>query len=310
MRDHEHFGKGLDSRAYWEREAKAYSEQVAGSRNSYHAGRLATAYALLDEAALRPPAKVLDFGCGDGVLVIELARRGFEVYGIDIAPSMIELASRRLREVGAASARVSVGGVAELRRFDAGELSALISLNVLAYLTDDEEETFYAEAARTVRDGGLLLVSHSNELFDLFALNAGTARFFERNFLPPGATVEPCLATREGGAPYNVRANPLTYSDHLAALGFEQIRSAFFNLHPLPPALLGEGDEGRISIPPKSTGPLCGSECSCALRISLSPSGAVGCWRLVPDRRCSSLPSLDPACARQATCATRGRCPR
>jgi hypothetical protein len=52
-----------------------------------------------------------------------------------------------------------------------------------------------------------------------------------------------------GGAGYNVRANPLTYREELASHGFEEQARAYFNLHPLPPALLGEGDAGRIVDP-------------------------------------------------------------
>ena len=31
--------------------------------------------------------------------------------------------------------------------------------------------------------------------------------------------------------------------------GYEEIGRAYFNFHPLPPALLGEGDTGRIVDP-------------------------------------------------------------
>ena len=48
---------------------------------------------------------------------------------------------------------------------------------------------------------------------------------------------------------YNVRANPLTYAAELAGHGLEEIGRAYFNLHPEPPALLGEGDDGRILDP-------------------------------------------------------------
>ena len=88
-----------------------------------------------------------------------------------------------------------------------------------------------------VKPGGWLLVSHSNELFDLFALNAGTAGFFRRNFDPDVALL---LATADQENPtYNVRANPLSYADELHSRGFEERARAFFNLHPLPPRLLG-----------------------------------------------------------------------
>ena len=42
--------------------------------------------------ALRPGARVLDVGCGFGRHAIELARRGFEVVGIDPAAAMLDRA--------------------------------------------------------------------------------------------------------------------------------------------------------------------------------------------------------------------------
>src|SRR5579862_20434 len=40
---------------------------------------------------------VIDLGCGSGIWATELARAGFKVLGVDISPSMIRLAQRRVR---------------------------------------------------------------------------------------------------------------------------------------------------------------------------------------------------------------------
>ena len=78
----------------------------------------------------------------------------------------------------------------------------MISLNVLAYLTDGELATS-GPASRHPRARRILLVSHSNSLFDLFALNGGTARFFADEFTD-GTSVAELLAA---GDP---RARPTT----------------------------------------------------------------------------------------------------
>lgn len=41
------------------------------------------------------PTTVLDAGCGTGRVAIELARRGFDVVGVDIDPSMLATARKR-----------------------------------------------------------------------------------------------------------------------------------------------------------------------------------------------------------------------
>ena len=47
---------------------------------------------VLDRTGVRPPAAVADFGCGHGRHAIELARRGFDVTGIDRNPGSLVLA--------------------------------------------------------------------------------------------------------------------------------------------------------------------------------------------------------------------------
>jgi 2-polyprenyl-3-methyl-5-hydroxy-6-metoxy-1,4-benzoquinol methylase len=51
------------------------------------------------EKYLRPPARVLDVGCGAGRESLALAKMGYEVWGIDLVPEMIERARENaLRE--------------------------------------------------------------------------------------------------------------------------------------------------------------------------------------------------------------------
>jgi 2-polyprenyl-3-methyl-5-hydroxy-6-metoxy-1,4-benzoquinol methylase len=200
----------------WEHEARRYAGQVHGDRAAYHSGRLGTADRLLDLAELPAGARVVDFGCGDGVYSRSLAARGFSVLGLDPVATMIELAREQDGTID-----FQVGGAADLagaRPFD-----AVVSLNVLAYLTDAEMAQFWAGLEAGLAPGGVLLVSHSNSRFDEFS---------------------------PGGVPdYNVRADPDTYEVELAAHGLEQVAQAYFNFHPRPPAELGPGDAGRILDP-------------------------------------------------------------
>ncbi len=237
------FGRDAESIPHWEAEAARYSEHLGGSRAAYHAGRLETATRLLARAALGPGARVVDFGCGEGIYARRLADEGMLVTGLDPAEGMIELAreqdpdGRMTFEVGGADALTA-----------AGPADAIVALNVLAYLTDAEMEVFWGALGEILVPGGVLLVSHSNELFDVFALNAGTSAFFAAHFTG-GEPVDDLLPAAGTPATYNVRANPLTYAGELATHGLEELGRAYFNFHPLPPALLGEGDAGRIVDP-------------------------------------------------------------
>lgn len=54
-----------------------------------------------EEAERDPPlGKALDLGCGTGIHAVDLARRGWRVTGIDLAPTALERARERAREAG------------------------------------------------------------------------------------------------------------------------------------------------------------------------------------------------------------------
>lgn len=107
----------------FERWAAIYGEgELRGVRRSIRAGHsamLTAACAFLDTAGARSPAPAaLDAGCGTGLFSLELARRGYEVTAVDIAPQMVDAAGERLAAAGH-RAEYKVGDLEEIAgRFD------------------------------------------------------------------------------------------------------------------------------------------------------------------------------------------------
>jgi len=71
---------------------------------------------LIHHLALPPSARILDLGCGAGRHAIEFARRGYDVIGIDVSPTM-------LAEAAARAAAASV--VVEWRQGDLRQLASM-----------------------------------------------------------------------------------------------------------------------------------------------------------------------------------------
>ena len=70
----------------------------------------------------RPVRSVLDLGCGTGRHSVELARRGYEVVGVDLSEGMLERARRRAAAEGVSGTTFVLGDVQNVqlgRRFDA-----------------------------------------------------------------------------------------------------------------------------------------------------------------------------------------------
>jgi SAM-dependent methyltransferase len=123
---------------------------------------------------------VLDFGCGTGENVANLMALGHAVVGIDPVPEMIARAKDRLRAVEA----VSVGDLGSLSKMRAEAFDVVTALNVLPYLSEDEEREFYIQAKRITKKDGFIIVSHTNELVDLITFNRYTVEFWRDRIIP------------------------------------------------------------------------------------------------------------------------------
>jgi SAM-dependent methyltransferase len=117
------------------------------------------AYVLSRIRASKPDAeKLLELGCGTGAHAVALARQGMRVTGIDLSPSMLERAMRRLEdEPPTIRSRVQlVQG--DLRSLQTGKkYDAVISLfHVVSYQTTNQDLALAFEtAAKHLDPGGL-----------------------------------------------------------------------------------------------------------------------------------------------------------
>ena len=98
---------------------------------------------------------MLDLGCGTGVVTLALARRGFDVVGVDHSPEMLALARRKLAEARL-PAELETGDVRALR-FGDGEFDCVTIQGLLHHL--EELGPCLREATRVLRPGGSLYVS-------------------------------------------------------------------------------------------------------------------------------------------------------
>lgn len=171
---------------FWER---VYEENGAGI-NPFFAyamtKRKDQVLALLDEAASGRTLDVLDAGCGTGVVLEEVLRRGHRTTGIDISPAMVEEANRRLSP--ATSRPVCGCGDIERMTFADASFDVALSLGVIMYLPTDDAAL--EELRRVVRPGGAILLvlpnlARLNMFFDPYYL--GRALSFFRRRLGKGA---------------------------------------------------------------------------------------------------------------------------
>lgn len=96
--------------------------------------------------------RLLDVGCGVGLLLREAAERGAWVAGVDVAEERLEIARWALSD-----ADLRVGHLAAIP-YDNGRFDAATACNVLQYA--DDQEAALAEIVRVVRPGGRIALGH------------------------------------------------------------------------------------------------------------------------------------------------------
>jgi SAM-dependent methyltransferase len=100
--------------------------------------------------------RILDLGCGTGGHAVTLARRGFDVVGVDLSAPMIAIAKKKAEAQGLAI-EWHVGDLADVRvsgRFDA----VAMMFAVLGYLTEtDRLRQAFRNARQHLDPGGKLI---------------------------------------------------------------------------------------------------------------------------------------------------------
>jgi trans-aconitate methyltransferase len=117
----------------------------AGEYDAKHAFVYEKAKVLVDLLKPVHGERILDLGCGTGVLTAEIASRGAEIYGIDRSVEMIQQAKSKFPTL-----RFEVADATELK-FD-GEFDAVFSNAVLHWIPEPEKVA--AGIARALKPGG------------------------------------------------------------------------------------------------------------------------------------------------------------
>ena len=111
---------------------------------------------------IRPPLRLLDLACGQGRHSIELARRGYQVTGVDQSRYLLDVAAQRAAMAGVAVHRVE----GDMRRPppEVGGYDVVVNLfTSFGYFADDADDLVVLRAvAGVLRPGGRFLLELLN----------------------------------------------------------------------------------------------------------------------------------------------------
>jgi 2-polyprenyl-3-methyl-5-hydroxy-6-metoxy-1,4-benzoquinol methylase len=147
---------------------RAKAEGVGNSRVNVIEQRNGYVLQVADERSATQ--SFLDVGCGSGELVCQMARRGVDATGVDYAPEMIDLASKKARDEGIARAKFVCRSIFEFSM--QSESYDLISANgFIEYISQQELQSFFDIVAEALAPGGSFVVGSRNRLFNLVSMN-------------------------------------------------------------------------------------------------------------------------------------------
>ena len=165
-------------REYFDRHAQAWVEQAyVGDPlpQMFPVGPERLRVALESVApAVSDGGTLVDLGCGGGQLLAHAARLGWRAVGVDIAPGMVEEATRETEGLGVRLIEAAY----DESGLESGSADAVTALGLIEYLPEDGG--LLAEAVRVLRPGGRFAVSCRNRLYNLMSANAYTERELAR----------------------------------------------------------------------------------------------------------------------------------
>ncbi len=121
-----------------------------------------------EEIGHNKAVKILDIGCGTGRHSIELAKRGYNVTGVDLSGSMLKRAKEKASAEGVKVEFMEADARA-LRFSEEFDLVIMLCEGAFSLMeTDEMNYGILGNAERSLRKGGKLIFTTLNGLFPLF----------------------------------------------------------------------------------------------------------------------------------------------
>jgi ubiquinone/menaquinone biosynthesis C-methylase UbiE len=114
--------------------------------------------AVVESIGIKPPASVMDLGCGDGTTAVPLARSGVDVTGVDIARNLVEAGNRRAKEAGLKRLKFQEGDASKLEGI--ADRSFDMTLSIFGAMFASKPQDVAKEMVRVTKPGGRIVMGN------------------------------------------------------------------------------------------------------------------------------------------------------
>lgn len=198
------------------------------------------------------PKKIIDAGCGAGMPLIDIKKKGFEIVGYDKAKNMVLEAKENLIKNGFSPDLVFYDDFEDPKEVKNNSVDCILGMGTF-YYSKNVNKTLLNQKKILKKDGRLIF-SLRNKLFDIITLNNYTKEFLDEIFeikklkkdwkdkyeyLTKNYTDRKKIKLEknidEEGIYNHVPHNPLTITEEMSKLGLSVEGIYFYHFHALPP---------------------------------------------------------------------------
>lgn len=181
------FRKQMAIDTYWRRTPENFEDHYQGGKGlgkiveRFLINRQSKIEKLLD---IQPNQKVLDVGCGSGVILEKVVQKGGFAVGLDYSQKTLDLAKKRLDPYPKNSYQLILADTHHLP-FNEGAFDCLIASGLLDYI--EETEKVLSEFQRVLEKGGTLIITVPKKASPFWFLRTSWGNFLRKKFLdlPP-----------------------------------------------------------------------------------------------------------------------------
>jgi|TARA_B100002052_G_scaffold296144_1_gene323977 SAM-dependent methyltransferase len=197
------------------------------------------------------PKKIIDAGCGTGMPLIDIKKRGFNIIGYDKAKNMVIEAKENLKKNGFSTDLVFIDDFENPKKVKNNSFDCILGMGAF-YYSKNVNRTILNQKKK-LKKKGRLIFSLRNRLFDLVTLNNYTKKFLDeiyevkylnKEWKKKYENLTKNFSNRkkyrfknidEEGVYSHIPHNPITIKEEMAKLGLKVEGIYFYHFHALPP---------------------------------------------------------------------------
>ena len=198
------------------------------------------------------PKKIVDAGCGAGMPLIQIKKKGFNIIGYDKAKNMVLEARENLKKNKFSTDLVFIDDFENPKKIKNNSVDCILGMGAFYYAKNVNKTLLNQK--KKLKKNGRIIFSLRNRLFDIITLNNYTKKFLDeiyetkklkkewknkyknltnnytdRNKIKLEKNID------EAGVHNHIPHNPLTITDEMASLGLSVEGIYFYHYHAFPP---------------------------------------------------------------------------